>query len=128
MDCVRDLGLEGNVQEPDTDKIFTTFSGEKITPTNTIYLTWVADSSSIANETCANITENRPFDFLIGNNFMQTYGDKVFSKPVLIVRARKPGTKYKFKYLKVEHGAVAASAHTNNTVHYSSNGGVQEGA
>ena len=93
MDCVRDLGLEDDVQEPDTDEVFTTFSGEEMSPTGTIYLTWVADSSSITNETCANIAENGPFDFLIGNNFMQTYGDKVFSKPVLILRARKPGTK-----------------------------------
>ncbi|MCJ1307124.1 hypothetical protein MMC25_000770 [Agyrium rufum] len=93
-ETVQNLGLEEEMQDPDPDDEFVTFSGESMSSVGVVYITWSADSTGKTNETAANVAENGPFSFLIGSNFYMNFGLETFSEPVQILRPKpkKPST------------------------------------
>ena len=91
---VDELGLEDYVEDPDDESAhttFTTFSGEEMSPTGQVAITWSADSTGKSVTTLAYITDTGPFDFLLGANFYWGAGGEDFFKEPLLILRQKAG-------------------------------------
>ena len=87
LDLIRRAHLEGKIIRNRHSSLYTGFGNQNIEPKGKISLTWYANEGSKSRETEFLVSDQGPFDLLLGRQFIFSENIFIFNQAALVLRA-----------------------------------------